>query len=64
MIVVYLLQLRLGHYIHTKRMSQATDSNRSAHPASNILHAICGLFVMSISFFQVNDRGMEKEAPC
>ncbi|KIK59658.1 hypothetical protein GYMLUDRAFT_244883 [Collybiopsis luxurians FD-317 M1] len=54
-LVLYLLQLSLGRYIHARRGLP----NRAAHAPSNILHVFLGLIVIGAGFFQVRS-GMEE----
>ncbi|KAJ3990021.1 hypothetical protein F5890DRAFT_1482717 [Lentinula detonsa] len=54
-LVIYLLQLSLGRYIHARR----GRPNRATHAPSNIFHVCLGLVVMGAGFLQVRS-GMNK----
>ncbi|KAJ4488215.1 hypothetical protein J3R30DRAFT_3695951 [Lentinula aciculospora] len=57
MLVIYLLQLSLGRYIHARRGL----ANRSMHAPSNILHVCLGFVVIGAGFFQVRSGMNEWE---
>lgn len=53
MLMLYLLQVWLGRYIHRRRAEGLVPANKP-HPPSNILHVCLGLLVMTLAFFQVH----------
>jgi len=46
---LYLVQLFLGRYIHSRRAVEG----RPLHPPSNILHAVLGISIVALAFLQV-----------
>ncbi|KAF9448361.1 hypothetical protein P691DRAFT_729823 [Macrolepiota fuliginosa MF-IS2] len=51
-LMLYLLQVWLGRYIHRRKAEGFVPVNRP-HPPSNILHVCLGLSMMGFAFFQV-----------
>ncbi|KAJ6623430.1 hypothetical protein B0H10DRAFT_791584 [Mycena sp. CBHHK59/15] len=49
LLVLYLVQLWLGRYIHSKH----AVADRAPHPPSNIVHAVLGISIIGLAFFQV-----------
>ena len=52
LLVLYLLQVGLGRYIHRRRAAGLVPSNKR-HPPSNILHVLMGISVITFAFVQV-----------
>lgn len=52
LLVLYLLQVGLGRYIHRRRAAGLVPSNKH-HPPSNILHVLMGISVITFAFVQV-----------
>ncbi len=50
MLLLYILQVLLGKYIHARKVGEATQK---AHPPSNILHATFGIVLLSLGYLQV-----------
>ncbi|KAF7338461.1 Cytochrome b561 domain-containing protein [Mycena venus] len=49
LVAVYLAQLFLGRYIHSRRAVEG----RQPHPPSNIMHAVLGISIIALAFLQV-----------
>ncbi|KAJ3767487.1 hypothetical protein FB446DRAFT_327410 [Lentinula raphanica] len=56
-LIVYLVQLSLGRYIHARKGLP----NRATHAPSNILHVVLGLVVIGAAFLQVRSGMNEWE---
>ncbi|KAF8921488.1 hypothetical protein CPB85DRAFT_1428468 [Mucidula mucida] len=50
MLLLYILQVLLGKYIHARKVGEATQK---AHPPSNILHATFGIVLLSLAYLQI-----------
>jgi len=52
LLMVYLLQVWLGRYIHRRKAAGLVPANKP-HPPSNVLHVCMGIITMTLAFFQV-----------
>ncbi|KAF9050674.1 CBD9-like protein [Hymenopellis radicata] len=50
MLLLYILQILLGKYIHARKVGEAPQK---AHPPSNILHASFGIVLLLLAYLQI-----------
>jgi hypothetical protein len=65
--VLYLLQVTLGGFIHFVKLplmstNAKKDDERRRRPVQNYVHAVLGLFIIALAFYQVH-TGYDVEYP-